>query len=282
MSTMDRNQSGDDVARYDCFRTPVPIEIDGNLGKAAWQNVPQSPRFVDMVTGGPGLFDTRAAALWDDERLYIAFWVQEPFVEATLSERDSIIFSENDVEVFIDGGDCYYELEINALNTLYEVLFVWKDAVVRGGRFDRPDLDLYAPTALTFGGDYDRKIESFWRGTHPRGPRWAFRDWDFPGLETAVRVDGTINESSDIDRGWTAEIFLPWKGMELLAGDRHLPPRDGDEWRLFFGRFEKLVFSGEEVSPHPAWVWSCHGVYDTHLPDRFPRVRFVDQVTAGG
>ena len=76
----------------------------------------------------PGFLDTRAAALWDDEALYIAFWIEEPFVEARLTQRDSTIFQENDVEVFIDGGDCYYEFEINALNTVYEVFFIWKDA----------------------------------------------------------------------------------------------------------------------------------------------------------
>ena len=79
------------------------------------------PRFVDMISGVPGFFNTQAAALWDDEALYIAFWIEEPFVEARLTQRDSTIFQENDVEVFIDGGDCYYEFEINALNTVYEV-----------------------------------------------------------------------------------------------------------------------------------------------------------------
>ena len=35
----------------------------------------------------PGYFDTRAAALWDDQNLYVAFWLEEPFVEAQLTER---------------------------------------------------------------------------------------------------------------------------------------------------------------------------------------------------
>ena len=93
-----------------------------------------------MVTGTPGFFDTRAAALWDDENLYIGFWVDEPFVEAHLTQRDSLIFNENDVEVFIDGGDAYYEFEINALGTVYEVFFIWQDAYQRGGRFGTQDL----------------------------------------------------------------------------------------------------------------------------------------------
>jgi hypothetical protein len=58
-----------------------------------------------MASGEPGWYNTRAAALWDMDNLYIGFWVEEPFVHAQLNERDDIIFKENDVEVFIDGGD---------------------------------------------------------------------------------------------------------------------------------------------------------------------------------
>ena len=61
---------------------------------------------------------------------------------AAQTERDSLIFHENDVEVFIDGGDCYYEFEINALGTIYEVFFIWRDAYRRGSRFDVPEFDL--------------------------------------------------------------------------------------------------------------------------------------------
>ncbi len=67
-----------------------------------------------MTTGEPGYFDLRRRRRWDDENLYISFSIEEPFPEAYQTERDSIVFVENDVEVFIDGGDCYYEFEINA------------------------------------------------------------------------------------------------------------------------------------------------------------------------
>jgi len=220
-----------DAAHYTCLRSLAPLAVDADLSKAPWRKAIRSPRFVDMVTGDPGYFDTHAAALWDDQALHVAFWVDEPFVEAALTVRDSLVFNENDVELFIDGGDCYYEFEINALGTVYEVFFVWKDAYRWGGRFDVPEFDLM--NALTFGGDYDRTGATFWRGTHPRGCRWAFLD--FPGLRSAVQVDGKI-----------------------------------------FGRFEKLTPGGVEVQPHPAWCWNRHGVYDTHLPDRWTYVHFSD------
>jgi Carbohydrate family 9 binding domain-like len=261
-------------AAYQCLRTREPIPIDGDLTKAAWQTAPRSPRFVDMATGDPGYFDTRAAALWDDENLYIAFWIEEPFVEAQLTERDSLIFNENDVEVFIDGGDCYYEFEINALGTVYEVFFIWQDAFGAGSRFDQAGFDPRSRNALSFGGNSDRDGKTFWRGTHPRGCRWAFLDWDFPGMKSAVKVDGKINDRSAVDRGWSVELAFPWTGMKWLANGRALPPRDGDLWRIFFGRFEKMIFGGREANPQPAWCWTKHGVYDTHLPDRWTEVRF--------
>jgi len=266
-----------EIAHYTCRRAAEELKIDGFLNEAAWQASEKSPRFVDMVTGKPGLYETRAALLWDNDYLYAGFWIEEPQVRAELAERDSLIFLENDVELFIDGGDCYYEFEINALGTIYEVFFIWQDAYP--GRFDGAEFDLLSRRALSFAGDYDRQASSFWRGTHPRGARWAFLDWDFPGLKSAVQVEGKINDDGVIDKGWTVELALPWEGMKWLANGRPLPPADGDIWRIFMGRFEKLEPGGIEIQPHPAWVWNKHGVYDTHIPECFTAVHFSDQYT---
>ena len=263
-----------EASHYTCYRTPSPITVDGDLNKTIWRNAPKSPRFVDMINGMPGFFDTRAAALWDDEALYVAFWVEEPFVEARLTQRDTTIFQENDVEVFIDGGDCYYEFEINALNTIYEVFFIWKDAF---RKFDQREFDVHSREAYTFGGNHDRDAITFWRGTHPRGLRWAFTDWDFPGLRTAVQVQGTLNDNSDIDKGWTVEIAFPWAGMTHLAGGRSLPPKDGDTWRIFFGRFGKLKVGNNVVGN--AMSWNIIGDYDNHMPERYTHVSFSTQTT---
>jgi hypothetical protein len=276
--------SEDDIAHYICYRTRESLTVDGRLAEAAWRKVPKSPRFVDMVTGEPAILDTRAAALWDDQNLYVGFWVEEPFVEAKLTERDSLIFMENDVEVFIDGGDCYYEFEINALGTVYEVFFIWQDAYKRGSKFDVPEFDLLSRKALSFAGNYDRDGRNFWWGTHPRKARWAFVDWDFPGLHSAVQVDGKINDRFVTDQGWTVELAFPWVGMQWLANGRSLPPKDGDVWSIFFGRFEKLEIAGALPQPQPAWCWNKHGVLDTHVPECFTRVhfssRYADEIGA--
>ena len=261
---------------YIAQRSPTSIIIDGNVKKEVWVNANWSRRFVDMVTADTAMYNTQTAILWNDIYLYIAFIAEEPFLEAFQTKRDSLVFLENDLELFIDGGDCYYELEVNAANTVYEVLFIWKDAYIKGGKFDIPMFDVYQLQVYTFGGNYDRSGSTFWKGTHPRGVRWAFTNYDMPGLKTAVNLDGTLNDNSDIDKGWSLEIAIPWSSLKLLSNGRTIPPTDGDIWNMFLGRFQKLMLSGIEVQPHPAMALNSHGIYDTHLPEKWSRILFVE------
>jgi hypothetical protein len=267
----------DQLAHITSYRTPERIAVDGDLTKPAWRDIPRSSRFVDMVSGEPALYDTRVASRWDAERLYVAYWIEEPQVKATLTERDSFIWNDNDVELFVAGDDCYYELEINAFGTVYEALFVWQDALRRGSRFERAGLDPMSRDVDVLGGFQDA---SRW-GRHPRGRRFAFLDFDLAGLETAVKVDGRINDPSTIDRGWSVEMALPWKSLAFLLDGRALPPKGGDTLRCDFSRFEALRVHGRELPQNPGWSLNPHGVYDSHIPESFSVVHFTEKQTAG-
>ena len=78
------------------------------------------------------------------------------------------------------------------------MFFIWRDAYQRSSKFDVPEFDVFQPDAHTFGGNHDRDATTFWRGTHPRGGRWAFVNWDLPGLNTAVQIDGILNDRTVI------------------------------------------------------------------------------------
>ncbi len=257
------------IARYTAYRADVEMNIDGRLDESCWQLAPRSPRFADLVSGGRAIHDTRAAVLWDDANLYVGFWIEEPLVAATLSERDALVWTENDVEVFIAGRDAYYEFEINALGTIYEVAFVWQDAYERDGYDKLPEFNPEAPGKRAWDGVGFK---------HPRGLRWGFWNYDLPGLQSAVWVDGTLNDNSDRDRGWTVELAMPWQSLAWLAsGDgRAVPPRDGDVWRMDFSRFNQY----KEAPPSEdssGWTWNPHGVWDSHVPECFAAIRFSSQ-----
>lgn len=256
-----------ETARYTCYRASSPIRVDGKLDEPAWQRAPRSQPFVDIVTGEPALFETRVALLWDDVNLYFGFTIPEPRLWATLTERDSLIYGDNDIEVFIGARDAYYEFEMNAMNTIYEVFWIWKDIFRPGNAYyGAPEFDVKKQKMSTLSGVGGH--------IHPRGARWGFMEWDFPGLLHAVHLDGTLNKHDDVDKGWTAELAFPWKGMRWLADGRSLPPRNGDVWRIDCSRFQHFDQKGERLKSAAGWTWNKHGHYDSHIPETFPHITF--------
>ncbi len=231
---------------YVAYRTSAPIRIDGRLDDDEWNDASWTEDFLDIegdIRPRPR-FRTRAKMRWDDQYLYIGAKLEEPHVWATLTKHDSVIFQDNDFEVFIDpDGDNheYYEIEINALNTEWD-LFLGKP--YRNG-----------------------------------GP--AVDAWEIPGLKTAVHVDGTINNPKDTDRGWTVEMAFPWKVLREHA-NRPAPPKAGDQWRINFSRVEwqhEIVNGKYRKVPkthEDNWVWSPQGAIDMHRPERWGYLQFSD------
>jgi ketosteroid isomerase-like protein len=229
---------------YVCYRAQKPPKIDGRLDDPAWQLAPWTDDFVDIEGDRrpKPRFRTRAKMLWDAQYFYIAAELEEPHVWGTLTRHDSVIFNDNDFEVFIDpDGDNhdYYEFEINALNTSW---------------------DLFLPRPYKDDGRADN-------------------GWDIPGLKTAVHVAGTLNDPSDRDTGWSVEIAIPWDALREFA-HRPTPPRDGDQWRVDFSRVEwqhKIVAGKYQKVPNTHednWVWSPTGIVDMHRPERWGYVQF--------
>jgi hypothetical protein len=264
------------VARYTALRAAGSITVDGKLDEASWRNAPRSPKFVDLISGKPTVHDTQAAVMWDDEYLYVGYWIEEPMVQGKFTERDSPIYQDNDVELFVAGADAYYEFEINSLGTIYEGFFVWQSAFESKGYSKIAELDQTRP---------DVKFQPF-NGvgltTHPRGKRWAYLKWDFPKLNSAVHIEGTLNNAKDRDRGWTVELALPWSGMKLLTiGDgRSIPPKNGDVWRMDFSRFNQYK-EAVPAKDSGGWAWSSHGVWDSHVPEVFPFITFSAEPVPG-
>lgn len=265
-----------EIRRIEAVKTSQPIVIDGKLDEPAWQTAAKSPRFVDLVSGQPTIHDTRVQLLWDEEYLYIGYTIEEPDVQADLTERDSPIYNNNDVEFFIAGEDAYYEFEINALGTIYEGLFVWQSVYEASGISEISELDRRNPEVKS------QAFNGVGFNAHPRGPRWAFLAWDYPQAKTAVHIDGTLNDSSDRDRGWTVELAFPWRELAVLnkSVPRSLPPATGDVWRMDFSRFnqyKEAPKAGENKSlDSGGWALSYHGVWDSHIPECFPFVTFVE------
>ncbi len=244
---------------YVCYRAADLLTIDGKLDEESWKKAAWTDYFADIE--GPlkpaPLFRTRVKMLWDDRYLYVGAELQEPNLWATIRERDAVIFRDNDFEVFIDPNGStqpYYETEINALGTVWDLLL----------REPYRDVDKAAVNA-----------------------------WDIKGLKVGVALQGTLNNPSDVDTGWTAEIAFPWDvlGECVVAG---APPKDGAQWRINFSRVEwrTKVDNGVYVKeidpktsrPYPEynWVWSPQGLINMHYPEMWGFVQFSDKMVGTG
>lgn len=254
---------------YDAKRVSRNFNIDGNLNKDPWKNTKFSERFVDLVNGVPCFWDTKIAALWDDLNLYVSFNIEEPNIQAHFKNRDDRVYLENDVEIFIAGDNCYYEFQINALGTVYEVFYIYQKFYIKDSRFNCDEFSLFDRKVDIIGGFQDESRYDM----HPNGPAWAFRDWDWPNLQTAVNVDGELNNAKTIDRGWTVEIALPWTGFKSLYG-KDFCPKSGDTLRMDFSRFEAVSVNNKKQSGL-GWALNKHGVYDSHIPECFSFVHLV-------
>ena len=80
-----------EIPNYNAYRVSKPPTIDGKLDEAVWKSAPQSNRFKDLISGAETIHNTRAAVLWDDEYLYVAYWIEEPNLQASITERDGLI-----------------------------------------------------------------------------------------------------------------------------------------------------------------------------------------------
>lgn len=232
---------------YVAYHIDEPIQIDGEQ-ESIWHQAPWSETFIDIEGVKKPHYETQVKMLWDQNALYILAKLKEPHLWATLKQRDTVIFYNNDFEVFIDpDGDThnYMELELNAFNTVWDLFL------------NKPYLN-------------KNKVDN---------------QWNIKGLQSAVSYQGTLNDPSDIDQSWQLEMALPWK--DLMRGNDGDTIPENQYWRINFSRvnwefdlknnryYRKKDSTGAFL-PEYNWVWSPQGVINMHLPEYWGFVYFSD------
>lgn len=251
MATVNGQES--EPRNYIAYKATEKLSIDGKGDDASWQKAPWSQDYIDIEGKKVPDYRTRMKMLWDNEYLYFLAEMEEPHVWATLKQRDTVIFYNNDFEIFIDpDGDThnYYEYEMNAHNTLWD-LFLTKPYRNNGKVVD---------------------------------------SWDIQGVKSAVGIDGTLNDSSDTDRGWTVEVAIPWKVVTEASTGGHVP--ENEFWRINFsrvnwkfdltqGRYSRKKDGNGKFMPEYNWVWSPQGVINMHEPEHWGYVYFSAKEVGG-
>ena len=236
---------------YQCRRAKKPFVLDGNLDKEFWEDAEFTDVFVDIEGDKRPAprFTTRAKLLWDDENLYIGAVLEGTEIWGHLTERDCVIFQDNDFEIFIDPDSDthqYYEFEMNARNT------VW---------------DLFLPKPYRDGGR-------------------ALNGYDIHGLQTAVHIDGKLNDPSAVNERWMVEVVIPFAAVVECTPENRSPIA-GEYYRLNFSRvqwkvdvvdnsYQKRRDESGNVLPEDNWVWSPTGLINIHYPELWGFVFFTE------
>ncbi|TKG97113.1 hypothetical protein EYV94_01410 [Puteibacter caeruleilacunae] len=77
----------------------------------------------ETVTGSTDVLSTKVRLLYSNTHLYIRFECEDPYIWGTHTERDSPIFNEECVEVFLDPAQCghqYFEINLSPKNVTFE------------------------------------------------------------------------------------------------------------------------------------------------------------------
>jgi hypothetical protein len=238
---------------YIVTKTDSDLNIDGLANETNWEMAKFTDNFIDIEGEKKPKYNTKTKMLWDDQFLYVFSEMQEPHIWADLKQRDTIIYFNNDFEVFLDPsgtGRTYGEIEVNALNT------VW---------------DLFLDKPYRVGGK-------------------ANFHWNLNDLKTAVHIQGTLNNPKDIDTLWSVEMAIPLKPLIELKNKPRSSPKEGEQWRINFSRVQwnHDIINGKYYRKKENntylreynWVWSEQKVINMHEPEKWGFLQFTEATTS--
>ena len=234
--------------KYQARMANWPIKVDGKLNEHDWKQAVLISDFEDIEGAAKPkpTFSTSVKMMWDSQYLYIGAVLEEPHLWGTLKNHDDIIYRDHDFEVFIDpmgDGEQYFEIEINVLGTI---------------------MDLFMNKPYKKGGTFDM-------------------GWNTTGIQSKIIANGTINDNTDIDSGWTLEMAIPFTAISRIQ--RPATPSSNKPWRINFSRVQwtlepdgksyrkKLNQHNKPISENN-WVWNPTGVIDMHVPTKWGYLYF--------
>lgn len=218
----------DDLPTAVVHRATGKLTPDGVLDEADWAKAEVLTFSDSMGRGAETRWPTKLRLLWDAENLYVAFEASDEDITERFSQRDDPIYDHEAVEVFLMP------------------------------KVRAPDLGPYVELQASPGGVI---FDASFTGRR-QGMDKTFNAATIVG----TKLDGTLNVSTDGDKGWVSEWVVPWKSVRWVES----PPAEGDEWRMNAFRIEKNAKdkNGEYTA------WSPPKVGDFHNVVRFGRMQF--------
>lgn len=189
------------VRKVECRWVKNAIQINGELNDNPWKDAEVLQDFSSFWQKRKAAGKTRAMLLWDRDYLYFGAEMEDLDLFALTRQRNGMTWEDDVFELFFKPSQkelAYYEFQVNALNT---------------------HLELFLPSRGA--GGYRR-----------------FAPLTNLGMESAVKLLGTLNKHDDRDKGWIVEGRIPWTAFKPTGGR----PMAGDKWKFALCRYDYSVY----------------------------------------
>jgi hypothetical protein len=218
-------------------KSDMPITIDGKLDEEAWQKTEsRSLDYFYNVEKPTDKQNTVFRMLWDEVNLYVFFDCEDQYITAKERNRDGRPWKDDCAEIFLipapDSLDMHYGFELNLYKASNDFIYL---------------ADIY------------------------QGKKGSVYSYD-PEFEVEVSIDGTLNDNSDLDEGWTMEMAIP---LKLFRGmDKFSPVKEGNRWAFLAIRQERN--DAEPKRRIASTIFPIYGLENVHHANRFGLMEFVE------
>jgi hypothetical protein len=179
-----------------CRWAAKPPVLDGKLDDRCWQDAVAITQFASYWDNKTPRQGTRAYLVWDDEALYYAGTMTDAELRSYGKHRNDTLWDGDVFELFLKPSEVSPQYFEFQANPR-EFVF-----------------ECYFPK----------------RGDNPKD----FQEAPLLGNKAVVRLEGTLDQPGDRDRGWTVEGRVPWTAFRPVGGK----PKPGDEWRFAICRYD--------------------------------------------
>ena len=219
-------------------KTTQPIVVDGKMNEEAWSKTEKRDfDYFYRIEKPDDRQITTLRMLWDDENLYLFYDMKDKYLTVRETNRDGQPYFDDCAELFLitapDSLDTHFGYELNLNKASNDFIY----------------------------------FNNFYAGEDV-----VFKDFD-PDFEVEVTYNGTLNDNSDIDLGWTMEIAIPMANFGKL-GDV-VPAESGNRWAFLAVRQDRNDHEGTRRSTSTIFP-----IYDlsknVHQPNRFGLLEFVE------
>lgn len=222
---------------YKVSRAKGAIIADGKMDEDAWKDA--EVRSLDYFFRRDKPADEQKSTfrmLWDDENLYLFYDFEDTSLTARETGYDGRPYLDDCAEFFClpvpDSLYMHFGFEVNILKARYDYVVLWQ----------------FHNNRTVFIPDYN------------------------PDYEVGVTYDGTINDDTDVDKGWTMEFIIPLKAFRGF-NTRNLV---GTRWAFQVVRQDRNLVDDRFRST--STLFPTYDVnLDVHPPYRFGLMEFMDK-----